>query len=165
MYYDTSQQQGFIILYAVVISATVALMTAGIFGVAYRESVITSTATHSMQALYMADTGLECAFLVDIKQKKIKDGLGSTFSCDHALTQISVSYTDSAYRFSVPENRGGDGEQGCAHVFIKKGVDRTGYGKVTEITSRGFNVCKGGTTPNTNDPRLVERRFSAWYPE
>ena len=58
--YIKNQQSGFVILFAVIISTMIVLITAGIFRIALKETILASTATESQVALYAADTGLEC---------------------------------------------------------------------------------------------------------
>jgi len=149
-------KKGFVILYAVVVAAIVSLMTAGIFGVAFRESVIANTAVQSMRAFYMADSGLECAFLHEFKRRFAGGGIATT-NCDGTGDIFNSTGPFTLQTSGLTENS-------CSHVFIRRNVNRAGAGNTTEITARGFNVCGAGDEPFSGDPRLVERRLSAWYP-
>ena len=54
-------QKGFVILFAILISSVILLISVGIFSVAQKEAILSSYSRESQRALYASDSALECA--------------------------------------------------------------------------------------------------------
>lgn len=170
--FNLKENKGFIILYAVVVSAIIALLTAGIFSVALRQGQLSTTSRESVKAFFAADAGLECAFYHDIKQGGFTAGpsIAGAVQCLSGVEQVNYQTVNidgrdiDVYDFIYMVNED-DERDGCAVVIVRKGINLPGAGLITEITSRGFNSCIGvNSDSGIVDPLVVERRLKAWYP-
>lgn len=178
-------QSGFVILFAILISTIILIMSAGIFNVAQKESILSSYSKQSQIAFYAADAGVECALYWDISpaiggQTKFPMSLGSgefteSFTCgvNQNGTPVQIQaykYNASAlfsdvfgFRYSNPND-----DLGCSFVFVEKNsgiLDLTGAVVTpasTRVTAVGYNVCNNNI-PDLNDPTLLERRLSVSY--
>src|SRR3989344_9145870 len=167
---------GFVILFAVVISSIIALIGAGIFSIAFKESILASTASESQVARFAADSGMECTLFRELKQTISSPTLTcagpnsitptlSTPSMTNNTGAVNLSTEpDYEFRFAF------DGMTSCGYVTVThnqlppSSVNSGAtviYG--TLIISRGYNVCIGDM-PNSQSQFLVERRLEAWYP-
>ncbi len=61
-----SRDKGFIILFAMLISALILLISSGIYNVVQKQVVLSSYARESQKAFYAADAALDCALFNDI---------------------------------------------------------------------------------------------------
>ena len=179
-----NKKQGFVILFAILISSIILLIASGIFNVVQKEIVLSSYARESQRAFYAADSALECALYADLK------GIGSpdpatpftvtpanpertTFSCGGAnVTTYYLSASGGTDRYQFPyvmRYYNAFGQGGCAYVLIEKNEKGTDLSMVeTRITAVGVNVCVSGVGPEVNipdfnDPTLLERRLSITY--
>lgn len=164
MHFRHQDQQGFIILFAIVVSAIMALVAAGIFSLSLKELELSTSSRESMEAFYAADSGLECAFYADLKSLNLSGIQGGDvldcFGEDVDVESIDVDVFGFTLEIDTP------GGEACSQVLVRKSVelDDVQNSLATEIISRGFNTCRNGV-PRVSDPFLVERRLRAWYPE
>lgn len=144
-------EKGFTLLIAIVITATLLLVSTGIVSVAVKEAFLSASARESQHAFYAADTGIECAIYWDVKGI---DGVSafSTTTSNQVITCNGQNITpvetgdDTTFTFDFqPLN------PYCASVKVFK------TGNLTMIESRGYNTC---------DPlnrRRVERAVRVGY--
>lgn len=154
----TMQQnnKGFVILFAVLISAIVLMIAAGIFGISFKETVLSSTARESSIALNAADAAVECALLLDIKQGLL-DPAQTGQSCNGQSINLSPRGGSGAtFEFFMDDTQG---QEGCALVSVERVVTT---GTATTIYARGFNLCDA-SGPLFGDPLLVERVYEVYY--
>lgn len=175
-------EQGFVALFAVLVSSILLLMALSISGIAYKEQLLSVNAKSSQYSFTAADTGLECALYWDVKQawytstnspQDIKCGTSTPIF----LGDISTT-TFFAYKLPVEANVNGQTVPGCAVFSVNKNFDVTNPdGSITnstKIDSRGYNVlCDNiefglsGSTDlhfiNGAGARAVERFLSAVY--
>lgn len=186
----TNNKKGFVILFAILISALILLISSGIFNVVQKEVILSSYARESQRAFYAADSALECALYADI-QGAIDTATGPgtpftvtpvgdnvrSFECGGATVTSyhleGAGGTSAGYEIPyVMRYYNSFGQGGCSYVLIEKnelGSDLTVV--ETRITAVGFNVCvdsSGGLSgdinvPDFNDPTLLERRLSITY--
>lgn len=71
--YSKKQNKGFVILFAMLISSIILLISAGIYTVVQKQVVLASYAKESQKAFYAADAALDCALFYDISPF-LKDG-------------------------------------------------------------------------------------------
>lgn len=162
-------QKGFVILLAVVISASILMIGAGIFGSAFKQTILASTSTESQIALFVADTGMECALYTEFINAGVWDmcagepiqnwQVGQNGNCS-AVNPVLCSYT---FTYQLP------GTPGCGKVSVERNTEQSGApgGIGTSIVARGYNFCtenNGQLGPDTNNSTLVERRLEVWYP-
>ena len=167
MSFTPSSQKGFVILLAVLISASILMIGAGIFSSAFKQTILASTSTESQIALFVADTGMDCALYNEF----VVGGLEAPSSCaDEATEVIDVNNTSAVnsllvsyeFKYTIP------GTPGCGKVSVSRNVGPNGgdpgSGDGTNIIARGYNFCDGQDNPDTTNPTLVERRLEVWYP-
>lgn len=187
---SSQENQGFVILFAVLVSSIILLISVGMYSVVSKEVVLSSAARESQRAFYAADSALECALYADYK------GIGSppqtpftmnpvgreehSFLCSGADVD-SFYLSESGGTPSSPTSPGYDfpyvfrhfnafnPEGGCAYVLVEKNERNTDMTIAeTRITAVGFNVCvedENGNrnTPDFDNPILLERRLSIEY--
>jgi len=170
-------ESGFVILFAIIISAIIMLIGAGIFSIALKETILSSTVAESSIGIFAADTGMECALYHEYIEKSRGWNLDDdiTFDCglDIGITEKPIfnSSVVGEYQFKFAI----DGTPSCGEVIVLRDRNRLGELRDTEhpeagtlIISRGFNVClelsSGDSVPDKSNQFLIERRLEAWYP-
>ena len=182
---NNSKERGFIILFAILISAVMLLISVGIFNVVQKQSILSSFSRESQRAFYAADAALECALQNDLNPPTVDGsqitmfpyfddtGANTTIECseNNSITAYavdsgsgSVSNFEIAYGFNHQSGLGTD-DPGCAFVLVEKTLDDsvTPNQYDTRITAVGFNRCDDDGLPNYDDPNILERRLSARY--
>lgn len=182
----SSQEKGFVILFAILISSVILLISAGILSISQKEVVLSSYSRESQKALFAADGGLECALFYDVNppvnndgEKKTLfpvDGTGTDTTIDCSGASVDVYYLDGEssddydHLYVLSHQNTLSSETGCSFILIEKTALDTendppdpSLGVSTRITSVGFNQCESGGTPEYNDPSILERRLSASY--
>ena len=154
-----NRQKGFTLFIALIIMATLLLISTGIVALAVRESFLTAASQNSQYAFYAADTGIECAIYWDVKNSSgftaFATSTSSTINCNE----------DSANKNPhnpMPNSVGGSSQSiftitflpqpYCAKVTVTKPTDGS-----TKIESLGFNTC------DPANPRRVERAVRVTY--
>jgi len=157
--FQLHNQKGFTLFIALVITATLLLISTGIVALAVRESFLTTSSQDSQYAFYAADTGIECALYWDVKNPS---GF-SAFSTSTASTIYCNQDSNNPNNPPPPENTVGGSSESvftitflpqpyCATVTVNKPSDGS-----TEIESLGFNTC------DPTNPRRVERAVKVSY--
>ncbi len=131
---------GFVMLFAVTLSALVLAIALGVTNIALKEIKFSTSAKDANDAFFAADTGIEFVLFED------KDS--SNYPPD---TDVVIEIAGL-----------GDAGQGCAKVNMIKAPD----GSATKIISKGYNIggnVQAGTCdPNTNT-NAVERQIEVNY--
>lgn len=149
--------KGFVILFAVLVSAIILLIGAGIFSISFKETILASMARESQLSINAADAGIECALYQDITVAPLT--AGTTINCNNEIIPIS-----SNNEFVLPMS--GPSQEGCAIVEFQKTILPGGLDQETQIVSRGFNICNDNGSQwdaSWNDPILVERVYRVKY--
>ncbi|MCD5390089.1 MAG: hypothetical protein LR005_01775 [Candidatus Pacebacteria bacterium] len=183
-------KQGFVILFAMVVSSIILLVSSGIYNISKKQAVLSSYARESQRAFYAANSALECAFFYDISSFINEtafpvDAVGSystTIDCggrNVLVRKLNVGSTGNAgythsfvFRFPNPVDIDSY-TSGCAYVLVEKRIGASGGDGSsvlnTRVTSSGFNTCKENPNsgffdiPDFDDPTLLERRISSGY--
>ena len=180
---NTSKNRGFVILFAVLVSSIILLISANIFNVIKKEIILSSYTQESQRAFSVADSALECALYMDIIGEnnpgitEFSAALPQGFNCGGDT--IDVNYLDiqtDEYQFSWSfryyNSNNNSNDNSCAYVLIEKNEKGTDISIFeTRITSIGYNVCtnRSGTftgkinIPDFDDPSILERRLSLSY--
>jgi Tfp pilus assembly protein PilX len=148
------KQNGFVILFAVLIASIILLIGVGMFRISVKESILSSTARESTKAFFAADSAIECALFADIKTDAFPTPLSPSIvsvSCDGNDYGVAGP-SNGEYKFKVGFENGT-----CARVTIDKSLTPQ-----VEITASGYNVCDGDE-PDTEDPLLLERVLFVRY--
>jgi len=151
-------QQGFTLFIALIITATLLLISTGIVALAVREAFLTTATQNSQYAFYAADTGIECAIYWDVKNS-------SGFTAFATSTSATINCNQDASNSPKnpnPNSVGGSSQSVfnltflpqpyCATVTVTKPTNGS-----TKIESLGFNTCSSA------DPRRVERAVRVTY--
>ena len=155
---------GFVLLFSIMISSIILLITLGVSNIALKEINFTISAKDTNDAFFAADTGAECALFND----KTSGGLESAFiengsgvSCLGTTITFTNPPSSSPWNF-VLTGLGSTGKA-CAKVTVKKDIF-DGL-NTTTIISKGYNnndtSTDTGCSPASN---AVERFIELSYP-
>lgn len=146
-------RSGFVMLFAVTLSAILLSMTLGVATIAEREIKFGTTVNDANNAFAAADTGVECALHFD------KTALGQnafTGSASMVCNRQAVALVESPARFwSFPLVNLGSSAESCARVTVDKRTSET------IIISKGYNVGSGDCI--ANNPTRTERQLEVRY--
>ncbi len=157
-------QKGFVILFTILISSIILMIGFGIFSIATRETILSSTAREAQFAFYAADAGVECALYYQTHFPQVFDGAhngfsgampGSVPSCGMANLDGTGGYGTSSNpeQFDIMVD---SVQKTCAHITVYDQDPTT-----RRIISEGYNICSldsnGIPKPVTSNPLLVER--------
>lgn len=153
-YKQLNKEKGITLFIAIIITATLLLISVAIVTLAVKEAFLSSTYRDSQYAFYAADTGAECAIYWDVNNPNNV----SAFATSSVNTRIfCLGNTIDPTRVVL----GGSGtstfhinyqaETYCADVLVAKNADGT-----TKIESLGYNNC-------TSNPRRVQRAVRVTY--
>lgn len=151
------KDSGFTLFVAVIITATLLLVSMGLASLTVKENFLTSSSRESQYAFYAADTGAECAIYWDVKNgtglSAFATSTGSTIYCNKDANNPSNP---------TPSTVGGNTvstftmtfrpDPYCAIVTVTKAADNT-----TKIESLGYNTCDPANS------RRVERAVRVSY--
>ena len=152
-----TKNRGFTLFIALIIVATLLLVSMGIASISVKENFLTSASRESQYAFYAADTGTECAIYWDVKNptgtSAFATSTNSTIYCNQDVNNPSNT---------TPSTVGGNSistftltfkpDPYCAVVTVTKNPDNS-----TVIDSLGYNTC------DTTDPHRVERAVRVSY--
>lgn len=148
------QQQGFTLLYAVLIVSVVAVITGTIIGSIIKELRISRDEANSLKAFYAADSGIECvrfhqynylAFDTDQPITTLNCGIGADFQAGGG-DPSGTDCREMTYNFDLE----GFSNGACTNVEVKTDpitvyVLGTPYVFCTlHVTSTGRSNCSGG---------------------
>ena len=168
--------QGFTLFYALLVASLALAIGASIFDITLREIDLSNAATQSQYAVYVSDSGAECALYWDSKYVNAgtnnNGGSGSAFATS-SLDRQAVNAANSGIicggvdisGWAAPITSGPTtttaftitgttykNQTPCAMVYVAK----VGNPSVTTITSHGYNTCQAG-------PLQLERVFQVSY--
>lgn len=151
------KNQGFVILYAVALSAILLSITLGVVNISLREIKFGTSAKDTNDAFFAADVGAECALFYDKTASNVFISTPPEINCNDD-DDIVVTKTPGLSFWSFTVSKLGSGEQGCAKVT----VDKTNL-PITQIISNGYN--NGGSDPGScvQGSNTVERQLEINY--
>lgn len=167
----TSNQKGFALLFAVLISSVLLSIGISIFNLTLKELILSSSGRESQFAFYAADTGAECALYWDAKGIDIfatssnsrtpnpanPDCVGQAITIDNFVGARTLTYAATRFNVNIPNTDYlGNPAPYCAIVTVSKTF--TGGIIKTDIDSRGYNMDCVST-----DPNKVERGLQVHY--
>lgn len=146
-------ENGYAILFTVIIVSAVSVIAAGISNAIYKQIVLSSLARDSQRAFYMADTASDCALLFDMEiMNTITDFElleNYPWSCGGFAVEVDPEI-DGSYTIE-PSGSIGTSQNPCYRIVTTKN------GSVTTILANGYNIC------NKNNIRTVERQIKIVY--
>jgi hypothetical protein len=163
--FSIKNQQGYAILFSIVLISAISIITAGLSNSAYKQIILSSLAKDSQVAFYQADTASDCAFYADL----IKAGQDPTFftipdtswSCGGYDLRIVPVIGDPNGDYSLLEPEAlTEARSPCFNIIVdkEKGKDIDGNDIIqTNMKAKGYNIC------NKNNPRTVEREIEINY--
>lgn len=152
---NRNNQPGFVILFTILIASIILLIGFGIFSIATRETVLSSTSREAQAAFYAADAGVECALYA--QAIGLLTSGGGTFVCGEAkVTVTGAGQPALPYEFDVMVDVD---NKTCAHVTVFD----VNAGAARRVVSQGYNICNDQALPSRNNPILVERVLDTTY--
>ncbi len=152
-------RSGFILLFAVTLSAIILSITLGVANITYKEVSFSTSARDSNDAFFAADTGAECALFYDkLGNTSFPiDGVGApaSINCAGRTATVASAVNGSGASYSFIIHSMGSLNTACAKVNIVKNTTES-PAKVT-ITSTGYNV--GDESCISTNSRRVEREL------
>lgn len=159
-----STHQGFVILFTILISSIILMIGFGIFSIATRETILSSTSREAQFAFYAADAGVECALYYQTHFPQVFTAASNGFSgsAPGSIPNCGSSPLDGSggngtiqnpYQFDVMVD---STTKTCTHVTVYDQDSST-----RRIISEGYNICSfdsnGVPRPVKSNPILVER--------
>jgi len=150
--------QGFVMLFAVTLSAILLSISLGVTNIAYKEIRLGTSARDTNDAFFAADTGIECAL--------VNDKAGSaTFVAPGAANVAclggNIPLSGPAPTWSFVITGLGSTGQSCSRVTVNKDTVSQAPYVVTTLNAKGYNIGDASCT-STNLNR-VEREIILKY--
>jgi len=149
----TKKEEGFVILFAVMVSSIILAITLGVADIAFKEIKFSTSVKDTNEAFFAADVGAECALFNDRSTSNsfLETGGSGVVQCLGFTIGLNGSFP--VWNFVVPGL--GSGGQGCARVTVDKSIDPN-----THVISKGYN---NGGFPCIQGQNTVERQLELNY--
>lgn len=151
-------QKGFTLFIAIVITATLLLVSTGVIAVAVKEAFLTTANRHSQEAFYAADTAIECVLYWDLKNPSgisaFATSTTANISCNNQSFTVGGGTGQSDFTITFPPNKF------CAETRVIRRKAQPGATPPilsTTIEALGYNDC------DTTNPRRVQRAIRVQY--
>ena len=150
------QHNGFVLLFALVVSAIIFFIGAGIFSISFKELMVSSISKESQKSIFAVDSGVECGLWADINdlvgdsvnfKTCFSDGQTNVIVDPINLGVFDVYYSDS---------------KTCAHVTFSSEATSDQGTKMT-IVAQGYNKCTNQGLPIRSYAGLAERVYKVSY--
>lgn len=154
---NIKSKRGFVILFAVTVSAMLLAIALGVSNIALKEINFSTSARNANDAFFAADTGAECALYHDRSDVGAFPIFGTVGEVNCSTNESgSGNGTSASYSFFVT----GLGSQGqsCAKVTITKDTTPPIF---TTVISKGYNI--GDLSCNSSNPNRTERQLDLNY--
>ncbi len=144
-------KKGFISLFTVLLATVILSISVGMTSIALKQIVLGSTADDANEAFYSADSGLQCAVMLDIANTF--DVSGSVqINCGLVNITANDNNNTGVFIFSFDWSNGN-----C----VKIKVDKSATG-ITSIEALGYNVSCADVNAGQS-PKIVERALRVRY--
>ncbi|MCX6754254.1 MAG: hypothetical protein NTU81_00260 [Candidatus Nomurabacteria bacterium] len=164
----TKKQNGYAILFTVVIVSAIAVISAGLSSTAYKQLILSSLAKDSQTAFYQADSADDCALYADRVERAITPTNlftvgGGAFACGNQNSILTAGGSEGdefGNTFTTDTIYPSDETSlsPCFRIEISKTTNPVGLIK-TKISSKGYNLC------DKNNIRTVEREIVVNFEE
>jgi hypothetical protein len=161
------KNKGFVILFAVTISAMLLAISLGVSNVALKQFNFSTSSVNANNSFFAADTGAECALSYDkyIAPRFTYPDTGTPMTC--AGSTFTPTFAGDAsnwsYSFTIPNL--GSNDQSCSKVVVLKSL--SGGVTNTDITSKGYNIgdsaCASTNLNRTEREVIVSYASSGVY--
>ena len=156
---NIQKNRGFVILFAVVLSAILLTITLGVANVALKEVKFSTSDRDSNFSFFAADSGIECALFNDKPPTAFPWPYVSPTSIACASTVPVYDVPTSTYSFLVT-SLGSTGVS-CAKVTILKDGTTNPPNILTTVIAKGYNI--GDSSCAWTDPNRIERQIKVTY--
>ena len=148
-------RSGFVILFAVTLSAILLSIALGVVNIALKEIKFGTSGKDTSDAFFAADTGAECALFNDKSTSNsfVPSGGTGNVQCLGGLISINKDPSFDIWSFTISGL--GSGGQGCTKVTVDKTLVL-----MTNIISNGYNNGGGSCVQSSN---TVERQIELNY--
>ncbi len=149
--------RGVTLFIAIIVTATLLLVSSGIISLAVKQSYLTNADRSSQDAFYAADTGGECALYWDLKnptQSAFATSTNANIVCNGESFTVGGASGQSFFTLTFPPAKY------CAEVEVTRrraNPNATPPIKSTLIQSYGYNDC------DVTNPRRVQRAIQITY--
>lgn len=137
---SSEKTRGFTLLIAIIITATLLLISTNIVALAVRQAFISDTARLSQEAFYAADAAMECALYWDVHNPSGNTAFdistGSVVTCNKDANNSGNEWVVGGSSVSVMDDITFFPDGFCATATITKNGDGT-----TLIEAKGYNTC------------------------
>ncbi len=160
LYSTPPRKRGYVLAFAVLVGSILISIGLGMFNIAIKEVVLSSSGRESQLAFYAADSGGECAVYWDIRHPNFSSSVFATSSQSVIPSSgVSCAGKDITSDWTVVTGAGSGittfninlSNGSCTTVVVTK------QSNTTKIESRGLNTC------NTSNPRRLERGLRINY--
>lgn len=155
----TKKQNGYAILFAVVVISSISIIVAGLTSTALKQVILSSLAKDSQIAFYQADTASDCAFYAEMVKGVDEPDFFKTdnvWSCG-GQDLIVKPGTDGSYDL-IPIEEVYYSDNPCFKIsVVKSNLDTDPPSVAVNIKARGYNVC------DNKNPKIVEREVEINY--
>ena len=145
-------RSGFVILFAVTLSAILLSIALGVANIALKEIKFGTSGKDTNNAFFAADVGAECALYYDRSSGSAFIPSPPSITCNDNSITITENPA-SVWTFTVSGL--GSGGQGCAKVTVDKTT-----GSLTQVVSNGYNNGGASCVKTSN---TVERQVELNY--
>jgi len=179
-----SKQQGFVLLFAVLVSTLVLSVGISVISIALKQVVLSGSGRDSQYAFYAANTGAECATYWDLASSSVFYTNSNPATKDLNIKCLGMRITDDDLpcapaigsdpgwcssnvggfyqtKFRIRYDNDGileaERKPYCADVIVKKEIGADTLVSTTTVTSRGYNTC------DATNPRRIERALEFSY--
>jgi hypothetical protein len=173
---NENQNEGFVILFAVVLTSIILSVSLGLADITYKEISFGTSAKNTGDAFFASDTGIECALYYDFKwvQTPFGDyenpfgyngGDDLTLQCAGTAFDFTDGYSTVGPWEFILHNLGPSGKA-CSIVKVTKTpISGTPNQIQTKIISKGYNLGGDNTDCISTSPNKVEREIELTYYE
>jgi len=170
-----NQNQGFVILFAVVLTSIILSVSLGLADITYKEISFGTSAKNTGDAFFAADTGAECALYYDFKGVQSPFGdLVNPFGYTGGANDLTLECSGTQFTFTGGYSANGPWEfilfnlgpsdKACVVVEVTKDFNGPGVeDDDTTIVSKGYNDGGENIACTSTSPTRVEREIELRY--
>ncbi|MES2315595.1 MAG: hypothetical protein V4486_02565 [Patescibacteria group bacterium] len=163
-----STKRGFVLLFAITLASMLLAIALGVSSIALKELNFSTSARDSNEALFAADTGVECALFNDktAQNKFPLAGPASAINCTSITPTYAVSGTPGSgngvgsYNFIITSL--GEANKSCALVNVTKTEIGTSSVVSTVVTARGYYPDSTANC-NSSSGNRIQRELDVRY--
>lgn len=156
---NLNKNNGYAILFTVVIVSIITLITIGVSSTANKQLVLSSLSKDSQIAFYQADVASDCALYLEVTYDLEKDVLPAKILCgldssgnDYYLDLNLLEQSEGRVSLEFnPTSEFINSNKPCFSITLNKNFTET------VVRANGYNIC------NKNSPRSVERTIEVKY--